>query len=155
MSVSAPPVLYALYEELGRELYVESQKDIPPDVRAALRRALERESSPSARAVLNTMLKAISLGDEQRNLVCQDTGIPIFWIDIGTRFSVDAARLTEALARGVEQEHLQLAAVNRILRPGKAGVPATRIGQDELTEFGAVFDGAGLDGSDGETLLQP
>ena len=117
MSVAAPIDLYALYEDLGRELYVDSQKDIPPDVRDALRRAVERESSPNARAVLNTMLKAISLGDERGMLVCQDTGIPIFWIEIGTRFSVDAARLTEALTRGVEKATLEHPLRSSIVSP--------------------------------------
>jgi len=109
--------MYQLLEDLGCQLYVEAQKDIPPDVRAAIQRAFERESSPNARAVLTTMLKAISLGDERGMLVCQDTGIPIFWIDIGTRFSVDAARLTEALARGVERATLEHPLRSSIVAP--------------------------------------
>lgn len=117
MSISAPTDLYKLYEDLGRELYVDSQKDIPPDVRVAIKRALDQESSPNARAVLNTMLKAIALGDERGMLVCQDTGIPIFWIDIGTRFSVDAARLTEALTRGVERATLEHPLRSSIVSP--------------------------------------
>ncbi|HYU20119.1 MAG TPA: fumarate hydratase [Chloroflexota bacterium] len=117
MTTSDGTDLYQLLEDLGRQLYVEAQKDIPPDVRAAIQRALERESSPNARAVLNTMLKAISLGDERGMLVCQDTGIPIFWIDIGTRFSVDAARLTEALARGVERATLEHPLRSSIVAP--------------------------------------
>ncbi len=117
MTTSDGTDLYQLLEDLGCQLYVEAQKDIPPDVRAAIQRALERESSPNARAVLNTMLKAISLGDERGMLVCQDTGIPIFWVDIGTRFSVDAARLTEALARGVERATLQHPLRSSIVAP--------------------------------------
>ena len=73
--------------------YVMSQKDIPPDVRLAIQRALDAESSPNAQAVLRTMLRAISIADERGMLVCQDTGIPIFWVDIGTRFQVDAVKL--------------------------------------------------------------
>ena len=146
MSVGVPIDLYALYENLGRELYVESQKDIPPDVRAALQRALDRESSPNARAVLRTMLKAISLGDERKMLVCQDTGIPIFWIDIGTRFSVDAARLTEALGRGVERatfEHpLRSSIVAPISRANKQTSTGYRI---PVMHFDFIPDGEYLD----------
>ncbi len=117
MTTSDGTDMYQLLEDLGCQLYVEAQKDIPPDVRAAIQRAFERESSPNARAVLTTMLKAISLGDERGMLVCQDTGIPIFWIDIGTRFSVDAARLTEALARGVERATLEHPLRSSIVAP--------------------------------------
>jgi tartrate/fumarate subfamily iron-sulfur-dependent hydro-lyase alpha chain len=94
--------LYSLLEQLGKELYIDAQKDIPPDVRAALRAAAERESSRTGRQILKTMLKAIEVADEHRMLVCQDTGIPIFWITIGRGFTIDGARMTEALSRGVE-----------------------------------------------------
>jgi len=94
--------LYALLHDLGRRLYIEAQKDIPPDVRAALQQAAARESSEVGRRVLATMLKAISVADEHRTLVCQDTGIPIFWVTIGRGFLVDGVRLQEALRAGVE-----------------------------------------------------
>jgi fumarate hydratase subunit alpha/L(+)-tartrate dehydratase alpha subunit len=122
--------LYALCERLGADLYVESQKDIPPDVRAALRAALDRESLPVARRVLSTELKAIEVADDHRMLVCQDTGIPIFWITIGRGFSVDGARLQEALRRGVEQ-----ATVNHPLRSSIVS-PITRRNNQTSTGLG-------------------
>jgi len=103
--------LYPLLERLGGELYVDSQRDIPPDVRAALRAAAERETTPVARRVLATTLKAIEVADEHRMLVCQDTGIPIFWIRIGQGVMIDGNRMQDALRRGVEQ-----ATVNHPLR---------------------------------------
>ena len=72
-----------LFEDLGRQLYLEAQIDIPPDVRQGLRDAHTRESNPVARGILGTMLKAIEVADRKHTLVCQDTGIPIFWITIG------------------------------------------------------------------------
>lgn len=100
---AAPDALYAVLEQLGGELYVDSQKDIPPDVRAALRAAAERETTPVARRVLATTLKAIEVADDHRMLVCQDTGIPIFWITIGRGVTIDGARMQECLRRGVER----------------------------------------------------
>lgn len=94
---------YDLLETLGGQLYVDSQKDIPPDVRNALREAYERETLPTPQRILGTMLKAIEVADEHRMLVCQDTGIPIFWVRIGRGFSVDGVRMLEALRKGVER----------------------------------------------------
>ena len=93
----------ALFEDLGRRLYVEAQIDIPPDVRAALRRAAERETQRGARGMLNTMLRAMDVSDRKQTLVCQDTGIPIFWITIGRGIAVDGAAMLDALRRGVER----------------------------------------------------
>jgi len=92
-----------LFEDLGRRLYVESQIDIPPDVRQALRDAAARETLPGPRGILTTMLRAIDVSDRKHTLVCQDTGIPIFWITIGRGIAVDGAAMLDALRRGVER----------------------------------------------------
>jgi fumarate hydratase subunit alpha/L(+)-tartrate dehydratase alpha subunit len=119
MAVSAISNLYALVEDVAKELYIMSQKDIPPDVRSAIQRALDAESSPNAQAVLKTMLRAISIADERGMLVCQDTGIPIFWVDIGTRFQVDAVKLAQALERGTERATLEHPLRSSIVSPIK------------------------------------
>jgi tartrate/fumarate subfamily iron-sulfur-dependent hydro-lyase alpha chain len=95
--------LDALFEDLGRRLYLDAQIDIPPDIRRGLRDAQARESNAVARGILGTMLRAIEISDRKQTLVCQDTGIPIFWITIGRGFLIDGARMIGALRRGVEQ----------------------------------------------------
>ena len=44
----------------------------------------------------------------------------------------------EPFADGREQEHLQLAAVDRVLRPAIAGGDAARLGPDSLTVLGEI-----------------
>ena len=89
---AVPEQFYGLLEETAREAYVTALRDIPPDVRKGLREAIERESDARARQVMRTMLRAVDLGDEGM-MVCQDTGIPIFWVRIGTGWYVDGGRL--------------------------------------------------------------
>jgi fumarate hydratase subunit alpha/L(+)-tartrate dehydratase alpha subunit len=36
-------------------------------------------------------------------MVCQDTGIPIYWVDIGSRLRLDGAKLNDAIVRGTER----------------------------------------------------
>ena len=106
-----------LFEDLGRQLYLEAQVDIPPDVRQGLRNAHTRESNPVARGILGTMLKAIEVADRKHTLVCQDTGIPIFWITIGRGFLIDGARVIEALRRGVERATTEMPLRSSIVSP--------------------------------------
>jgi fumarate hydratase subunit alpha/L(+)-tartrate dehydratase alpha subunit len=94
---------YELLEELGKRLYIESQIDIPPDVRKGINAAMERESSQVARGIVNTMLRAMDISDKKQTLVCQDTGFPIFFVTIGRGFLLDGARLIDSLTRGVER----------------------------------------------------
>jgi len=127
---------YELLEDLGKRLYVESQIDIPPDVREAIASAMERESSQVARGIVNTMLRAMEVSDRRHTLVCQDTGFPIFFITIGRGMVVDGARMIEALTRGVERataEHpLRSSIVSPITRENRQtstgdGIPVTHV----------------------------
>jgi fumarate hydratase subunit alpha/L(+)-tartrate dehydratase alpha subunit len=89
-------------EETAREAYVMALKDIPPDVRDGLRRAIQRESHEGARDIMRTMLQAVELGDRGM-MVCQDTGIPIYWVRIGTAAYVDGSRVAKLLEKATRQ----------------------------------------------------
>ncbi|MEP7199151.1 MAG: fumarate hydratase, partial [Chloroflexota bacterium] len=81
----------------------QSLKEIPPDVVAAIERAAERETHPIARRVFAHYLRNIALGRDEAMIVCQDSGIPIYWVEIGGNLRLDGARLGEAIIRGTER----------------------------------------------------
>ncbi len=107
---------YGVLEEAAREAYVLALKDIPPDVRIGLRQAIEVESNPGAVQVMRTMLQAVDLGDTGM-LVCQDTGIPIYWIRIGTAAYVDGARVADVVERAVHRATLETPFRSSIVHP--------------------------------------
>jgi tartrate/fumarate subfamily iron-sulfur-dependent hydro-lyase alpha chain len=88
-------------------LYVWSLKDIPQDLRDALADAAERETSVTGQRVLNTILKNVQVADEQKNLVCQDTGIPVYTCRVGEHFALHPARIYEALREGTARATLE------------------------------------------------
>ena len=75
---------YKLVEDVAKELYIRALKILPPDVREALKRAYEKESNPSAKTIFETILKNIEVADEEDMLICQDTGLPIYMVEIGS-----------------------------------------------------------------------
>ena len=63
------------------ELIRLAATDLPPDVEAALERAVEREAPGSAaRGALETILKNVALARQNSTPICQDTGTPIFYV---------------------------------------------------------------------------
>ena len=94
---------YKVLEETAKELYIKSQKDIPPDVRAALKRAIEQETNPTAKQMMQIMQRAVDVADEKDMLVCQDTGIPVYYVTIGTAMNVDGAKIRDAITVGVRR----------------------------------------------------
>src|SRR5262245_21865412 len=94
---------YALVEYVCRDLYIQSLKQIPPDVVAAIRKAAASETKEVAKRIFSHYLQSIELGQTKDMIVCQDTGIPIYWVDIGGNLRLDGARLTDAITRGTER----------------------------------------------------
>jgi fumarate hydratase class I len=63
------------------ELVRLAATDLPPDVEASLRQAVEREQPGSAaRGALETILKNVELSRQNATPICQDTGTPIFYV---------------------------------------------------------------------------
>src|SRR5438128_852775 len=94
---------YSLIENVCRELYIRSLKEIPPDVVAAIRRAAATETREVAKRIFSHYLESIDLGRQKDMIVCQDTGIPIYWVAIGGNLRLDGARLGQAIVRGTER----------------------------------------------------
>src|SRR5512145_2831606 len=63
------------------ELVRLASTDLPPDVEAALRQALEQEAPGSAaRGALQTILQNVEISRKNSTPICQDTGTPIFYV---------------------------------------------------------------------------
>src|SRR5258705_14010487 len=78
-----PDSFYALVENVCRDLYIQSLKEIPPDVVEAIRKAAKTETLEVAKRIFSHYIKSIELGRDENMIVCQDTGIPIYWVEIG------------------------------------------------------------------------
>ncbi|HSO62824.1 MAG TPA: fumarate hydratase [Desulfobacterales bacterium] len=94
---------YGIIEETAKELYIRALCDLPPDVRRALKNAHERETKPNAKEVFKAMLKAVDIADQKKTLVCQDTGLPIYMVKLGSLFHWDGAEIKERLSAGARR----------------------------------------------------
>jgi tartrate/fumarate subfamily iron-sulfur-dependent hydro-lyase alpha chain len=90
-------------EEAAKALYIRALKELPPDVKQGLNRLQVTETAPTARRVLATMVTNIEVAERTDNLLCQDTGVPIYNVWIGRGVTVDGFALKQALRRGCER----------------------------------------------------
>ena len=98
MTTTVDTDLYGAVEDAAAHLYVWALKDIPhKDLRDALAAAREKETSTTGRRVLDVIHKNVSIADEQKNLVCQDTGIAVYTCRVGEGFPLHPARIYQAL----------------------------------------------------------
>jgi len=120
MSVDTTTELQHAVEDAAAHLYVWALKDIPQDLRDALKDAAGRETSVPGIRVLNTILRNVEVADTEGNLVCQDTGIAVYTCHVGEHFPLHPARIYEALrdgtARATIEHPLRSNAVHTITR---------------------------------------
>ncbi len=90
-------------EEAAKELYVRALRDLPPDIKRGFDALAARETGATAKAVLSTMIENIAVAERTDNLLCQDTGIPIYNVTIGRDAEVDGVALKAAIRRGCER----------------------------------------------------
>jgi len=93
-------------EEAAKALYVRALKILPDDVKRGFDALAARESSATAREVLGTMVANIAVAERTDNLLCQDTGIPIYNVIVGRGVELaaeDALALKAAIRRGCER----------------------------------------------------
>jgi tartrate/fumarate subfamily iron-sulfur-dependent hydro-lyase alpha chain len=90
-------------EEAARELYIRALKVLPPDIKAGFERLVARETDTTAKQVLGTMVTNIRVAEDTDNLLCQDTGIPIYNVTVGRGVEMDGAEVERAIRRGCER----------------------------------------------------
>lgn len=91
-------------EKLANEianLIANAVIDLPKDVEDALRKAMENEEEP-AKTQLKAILKNIELARQQRKPMCQDTGTPTFYVEVGYNFPYKDV-IREAIIEGVRK----------------------------------------------------
>jgi len=147
-------VTAAQVEEVARELYVRALKILPPDIKEGFARLAASETDATAKKVLGTMITNIRVAEETENLLCQDTGIPIYNVTIGRGVEIAGAELQRAIRRGCERatrEHsLRSSVVHPITRRNEQtscgpGVPAIHFDfcDDERLSIEMVPKGSG------------
>jgi fumarate hydratase subunit alpha/L(+)-tartrate dehydratase alpha subunit len=90
-------------EEACKELYIRALKLLPPDIKEGFKRLDETETDATGKAILGTMIRNIKVAEQNENLLCQDTGIPIYNVAIGSGVEVDGYALKQAVIRGCER----------------------------------------------------
>ena len=115
-----------------REIHVEEIRDnvalmcvdaaynVSDDVLTAFDRALETETAPAAKEILSLLKENARIAQEEHIPICQDTGIAIFFVEIGqdlrikNGFIVDA--INEGVRKGYREGYLRKSVVDPLTR---------------------------------------
>jgi fumarate hydratase subunit alpha/L(+)-tartrate dehydratase alpha subunit len=132
-------------EEAAKELYIRALKRLPPDVKQGFDALSKSESDAGAKRMLGTMIRNISVAEDTDNLLCQDTGIPIYNVWIGRGVEVDGPGIKDAIRRGCARSTREYSFRSSIVHP------TTRVNQHTSTGRGIPV--VNIDFSSDENLV--
>jgi fumarate hydratase subunit alpha len=89
------------------DIIKEAETSLPTDFIVAIEKAYKKETSETARAQLAAILKNIELAKKQMIPMCQDTGIMVFFVEIGRSLILDFD-LEGAIIEGVRRATVQV-----------------------------------------------
>jgi fumarate hydratase subunit alpha/L(+)-tartrate dehydratase alpha subunit len=117
-------------EEAAKELYIRALKLLPPDVKQGFDALAKSETDAGAKRMLGTMIRNIKVAEDTDNLLCQDTGIPIYNVWIGRNVQVDGLALKEAIRTGCARSTREYSFRSSIVHP------TTRVNEHNSTGRG-------------------
>lgn len=143
----------------------EAETVLPQDVVDSLQKAASKETSPVAKEQLEAILKNIEIARTRGVPMCQDTGILIFFVELGREVSLDFSledAILEGAKKATESIPLRPNAVDPITRENSgdnsgAGIPDIKY---ELTEGSSIKitvapKGAGSENMSAIKMLNP
>lgn len=104
-----------------REMCIEANHYLTPDMKKRLYDAAGREESPLGRQILEQLEENLSIAAEEMIPICQDTGMAVVFMEIGQDVHFEGGNLTEAVNEGVRQGY-----VEGYLRKSVVGDPLIR-----------------------------
>ncbi len=89
-----------------REMCIEANHMLTPDMQKALECAVTDEKSPIGQKVLGQLQDNLQIAQEDTIPICQDTGMAVVFLEIGQDVHFEGGSLTDAINEGVRQGHV-------------------------------------------------
>jgi fumarate hydratase subunit alpha len=107
------------------KLCIKSGHELPQDVLTALETTAQKESNPSAKKILNQLIENAKIAQQQQIPICQDTGLAVVFLQIGSQVAIELAGSTivdavnAGVAAGYEKGYLRKSVVAQPLNNRK------------------------------------
>lgn len=90
-----------------KEMCIEANHFLAEDMCAALNEAADSEKSPLGKQILNQLKENLDIASEDMIPICQDTGMAVFFVEVGQEVQIEGGLLTDAINEGVRQGYTE------------------------------------------------
>ena len=110
------------------KMCIDANCIIAPEIKAAMEKAKECESSEVAKSVLSDLLENADIAKGKMSPICQDTGMAVFFVEIGKDVHIVGKNLTDAINDGVRKGY-----TDGFLRKSVVSDPLRRVNTEDNT----------------------
>lgn len=111
-----------------REMCIEANHRLSPDMEAALKTAADKEEAPLGKKILHQLQENLTIAEEEMIPICQDTGMAVVFAEIGQDVHLEGALFEDAVNEGVRQGY-----ADGFLRKSVVGDPLLRVNTKDNT----------------------
>lgn len=96
-----------LITETVREMCIQAAHFLSPDMEKRLQQAREQEESPLGRQILGQLQENLDIAGRDMIPICQDTGMAVFFLEIGQEVHITGGWLEDAVNEGVRRGYTE------------------------------------------------
>lgn len=86
-----------------REMCIEANVNLSEDMEKAVRDSVESEDSPLGKQILGQLCENLDIAKKNDIPICQDTGMAVFFVNVGQDVHIEGMNITDAINEGVRQ----------------------------------------------------
>ena len=121
-------VQVATITEQIKEMCIEANHFLTPDMQKAIAQAADHEKSEVGRNVIKQLCDNLTVAGQDMIPICQDTGMAVIFMEIGQDIHFEGGNLEEAINEGVRQGYME-----GYLRKSVVGDPLLRVNTKDNT----------------------
>ncbi|WP_026492860.1 fumarate hydratase [Butyrivibrio sp. XPD2002] len=90
-----------------KELCIDANHKLSPDMEEAIKKAKELEKSDLGRRIFDQLEENLKIAGNDQIPICQDTGMAVFFVNVGQEVHFEGGVLTDAINEGVRQGYTE------------------------------------------------
>ena len=86
-----------------KDMCINANLYLADDMKKKLEEAAREEDSPLGKQILEQLMENLNIAAEDKIPICQDTGMAVFFVNVGQDLHIEGMNLTDAINEGVRQ----------------------------------------------------
>ncbi len=93
--------------ETVRDMCIQANIFLAPDMEERMREAAKEEDGILGKQIMNQLIENMEIAGSDRIPICQDTGMAVFFVNVGQDLHIEGMNLTDAINEGVRRGYTE------------------------------------------------